>query len=49
MYYAEEADGKPTLVLVGVDALDNDLYQGVIGEDHYPCPPFCAGDSPFGW
>ena len=49
MYYAEEADGKPTLVLVGVDALGNDLYSGVLGEDLLECPPFCSGDSPLGW
>jgi hypothetical protein len=28
--------------MVGVGAKDNDLSDGVLGEQGYPCPPFCA-------
>jgi hypothetical protein len=47
MYYAEGADGVQTLVLVGVDVQGNDLSGGDIGDDHFPCPPFCSPFSPF--
>jgi len=42
-YYGEE-EGKEVLVLVGVDADENDLIKGAIAERGYPCPPYC-GDS----
>jgi hypothetical protein len=41
-YYAKKDDGTPTLVLVGVDAGGNDLPGGILGEDSFPCPPFCG-------
>jgi hypothetical protein len=47
MYYAEAANGAQTLVLVGVDAQGNDLWDGDIGDTHFPCPPFCSDHGPF--
>ena len=41
-YYGEKDDGTPVLVLVGVDAEENDLIDGVLAEVSIPCPPFCG-------
>ncbi len=41
-YYAAKDDGTPTLVLVGVDSTGNDMVQGVLGEEIFPCPPICS-------
>lgn len=41
LHYALEPDGSPTLVLVGVDSNGADMWNGVLGENHWPCPPFC--------
>ncbi len=45
IYLAREADGSPTLVLVGVDAKGVDLQGGSVecSEHIEPCPPFCSG------
>ena len=43
-YYAQNDDGTPTLVLVGVDAKGQDMQTGMIMERALPCPPLC--DSP---
>jgi hypothetical protein len=42
-YYAQKDDGTSTLVLVGVDGSGNDISVGILGEDSFPCPPFCGG------
>jgi hypothetical protein len=44
-YYAKKDDGTATIVLVGVDGTGNDLVQGILGEETYPCPPFCPAPS----
>ena len=41
IYYGIHADGRPALVLVGVDEHGEELIRGALLEDHYPCPPFC--------
>ncbi len=41
-YYAQENDGRPVLVLVGVDVNGNDLVDGFLLERSVPCPPFCG-------
>jgi len=41
-YYAQEKDGRPVLVLVGVDIHGNDLVEGFMIERSVPCPPFCG-------
>jgi hypothetical protein len=45
IYYATDADGHATLVLVGVGADDKDLSSGVLLEFGIPCPPFCDDGS----
>jgi hypothetical protein len=42
-YYAQKDDGTPTLVLVGVDGSGNDITVGILGEEAFPCPPYCGG------
>lgn len=44
-YFAENIDGSPTIVMVGVNAKGDDIVNGIIGEDIIPCPPFCGHDS----
>jgi hypothetical protein len=41
-YYAQNNDGTPTMVLVGVDNMTNDMTSGVLGDIVWPCPPYCA-------
>ena len=41
-YYAQENDGRPVMILVGVDANGNDLADGFLLERSVPCPPFCG-------
>ena len=45
MYYALKPEGTITLVLVGVDVFGHDLDGGELGEEAFPCPPFCPMDS----
>jgi|WetSurMetagenome_2_1015567.scaffolds.fasta_scaffold166631_1 hypothetical protein len=47
MYWAQEKDGKFTVVLVGVDAAGKDMVAGSIMEMSRPCPPWCDATSPF--
>ena len=46
IYFAIDANGQPTLVLVGSDGAEKDMVQGEIGEVAWPCPPFCDPGSP---
>jgi len=39
MYYAQEADGAPTLVLAGINAQGKDL--NILGDDAVRCPSTC--------
>jgi len=45
-YYAREHNGRPVLILVGVDEFGKDLHEGFIAERSMPCPPYCGGFSP---
>ncbi len=45
IYHAVQDDGVPTLVMVGVDANENDLVSGEIAEWPLPCPPFCGASN----
>ena len=44
-YFAENLDGTPTIVMVGVNAKGDDMVNGIVGEDLIPCPPFCGHDN----
>lgn len=41
-YYGLNAAGVPQIVLVGADADQNDLVDGVLAERAVPCPPECS-------
>jgi hypothetical protein len=44
-YYAQNNDGTPTVVLVGVDTKGQDIVTGALMEMSVLCPPFCGGGS----
>ncbi|MES2763741.1 MAG: hypothetical protein V4677_16115 [Bacteroidota bacterium] len=44
IYYALDEQGKKQLIIVGADANENDIYNGIIAERSYLCPPFCTSD-----
>jgi len=45
VYRALDDLGVPIVVLVGTDANENDLYNGLILEKGTQCPPYCGGDG----
>ena len=44
-YYAQKEDGTITLVMVGVDQVGNDMDDGELAEEAWPCPPICPNYS----
>ncbi len=44
-YFGTKTDGTLAVVLVGMDENEKDMSDGVLIEDHYPCPPFCDATS----
>lgn len=44
IYYALDAERKKQLIIVGADANENDIYEGIIAERSSACPPFCTSD-----
>ncbi|MEO6302855.1 MAG: hypothetical protein ABIP51_06760 [Bacteroidia bacterium] len=46
IYYAIDAKGAKQLILVGADANENDLYNGVLAERGVSCPPICGTGNP---
>ena len=46
IYYALDDQGEKQLIIVGADADENDLYEGLIAERSAKCPPNCAVSSP---
>jgi len=45
IYYGKNEDGKPNLVLVGVDTTGIDMTKNMIMERGTLCPPFCNDKS----
>lgn len=43
IYYGIGDDGKKNLILVGAEADENDMIDGIIVERLFPCPPLCSG------
>jgi hypothetical protein len=41
IYYGRSDEGKPVLVLVGVDETGRDMTEGLLDEFGWPCPPVC--------
>ncbi len=46
LYYALDDAGAKQIILVGADANENDLYNGVLAERSIICPPMCGGGNP---
>ncbi|GAB5417639.1 MAG: hypothetical protein Crog4KO_26240 [Crocinitomicaceae bacterium] len=46
MYFAENQKGEKTLVLVGVEADENDMINGLILDRGPICPTTCSPDNP---
>lgn len=46
VYYALDSDGKQQMIMVGADANENDLHNGIVAEVSRPCPPYCPSGSP---
>src|SRR5690606_37125443 len=46
IYYGKEENGTNNLVLVGADASENDMTNGVIAERSVCCPPRCGKANP---
>ena len=46
-YHGRDEDGKPNLVLVGVDKVCKDLTKASIMERSGGCPQICDIESPF--
>ncbi|MEO6305867.1 MAG: hypothetical protein ABIP51_22160, partial [Bacteroidia bacterium] len=44
-YYGLNDSGQKELVIVGVDANENDLVKGIIGDRTYICPPRCGNNN----
>lgn len=45
-YYALNDTGEKQLIITGVDADGNDLYEGLLAERSVVCPPNCGAYSP---
>ena len=45
-YNAISSENKNVIVLVGVDANENDLYNGVLAEYGLKCPSYCSINNP---
>lgn len=46
IYYAINDLGEKQLVVVGVNADENDLYQGLLADKSRPCPNYCSASNP---
>jgi hypothetical protein len=44
-YFAINEKGEKTLVLVGTDANQNDIVDGLIGDNGLPCPNLCSSSN----
>lgn len=45
IYYGQDNSGESKLVIVGVDANENDLYQGLLLDHMYKCPTNCSSSN----
>lgn len=46
IYYALDETGKKQLIVVGTDASENDLFNGLLAERSIDCPPTCGINNP---
>ena len=47
MYYSIDDTEKKHLILVGVKEDGGDLYNGLIADRSFTCPPYCGGGGDF--
>lgn len=45
IYYALDDNGVQQLIVVGVDADENDMCNGLLAERSMPCPPYCGNNN----
>ncbi len=45
IYYGQEEDGTPRLVVVGVEENEDDLVEGELAQASIPCPPNCGSSN----
>jgi hypothetical protein len=48
IYYAQKDDGEWTFVMVGTNAKGQDMTEGELAQETWPCPPMCDPESPLG-
>lgn len=46
IYYALDENGQKQLIITGVDSNENDLYNGLLAERSFHCPPDCGASNP---
>ena len=46
IYYALDDTAKQQLIVVGTNADENDLCEGLLAERSFPCPPTCGLNNP---
>lgn len=46
IYYALDTEGVKQLIITGVTASENDLYNGLLAERSIQCPPNCGDGNP---
>ena len=46
IYYALDDNGAKQLILVGANAAENDLYNGLLAERSVKCPEQCSSANP---
>lgn len=45
IYYGRDEKSQPSLVMVGVDSDGNDMTDGDLIDNNFPCPPFCTSEG----
>lgn len=41
-YYGTDDNGKPQLIILGVNKNGDDMIGGLLGDRSMPCPPYCG-------
>ena len=44
-YHGNNPDLSPQIIVVGVDAKNNDMVDGYLADGTYPCPAICSADG----
>lgn len=46
VYHALDENNKRQLIMVGANADEQDLFNGIVAERSVLCPPWCSGGNP---